>query len=342
MTEAEKKKPGKKSLISFFFKISIAVGIITWLIFKNYQKILFSLSQIKYEWFILAFGLYVIHLFAGAWRWHMLMKAQNIKIGFRETFSLLMQGFFFSLVIPGGAIGGDVAKAGFLISRTPKGDRLKGVFTILIDRIIGMIALFSFAGFLGIISYGFLKGLGGALELTVYALLSGCFIGLCSVFILLFHRQLEKIGPISWLLAFGDRYSKGALSNMMKALDVFRSKKKVLILCLIISIVFVHMNIAVVIICIGKGLGVQNVPGKLLFLSATLGNAAGAIPVTPSGLGTRDLVLKNLLEAVGVKQQAATIPLIYDVIVIICSLSGSVFFLLKKNRINKPDSLAYL
>ena len=55
-----------------------------------------------------------------------------------------MQGYFFSLVIPGGAIGGDVAKMGLLARRSQPGSRAEGVFTVVMDRVIGMIALFAF------------------------------------------------------------------------------------------------------------------------------------------------------------------------------------------------------
>jgi cysteinyl-tRNA synthetase len=43
-----------------------------------------------------------------------------------------------------------VVKATFLVQRTPKGNKLTGTFTILIDRIIGMISLFSLAGIAGL------------------------------------------------------------------------------------------------------------------------------------------------------------------------------------------------
>ena len=48
-------------------------------------------------------------------------------------------------MIPGGAIGGDVVKMGVLSKRTSPGAKMEGAFTILIDRIVAMIALFALA-----------------------------------------------------------------------------------------------------------------------------------------------------------------------------------------------------
>ena len=53
-----------------------------------------------------------------------------------------MQGVFFTLFIPGGAVGGDLVKAGIVGKRAPDGQKFNGVFSILIDRICGMIGLF--------------------------------------------------------------------------------------------------------------------------------------------------------------------------------------------------------
>ena len=47
--------------------------------------------------------------------------------------------------MPGGAIGGDVIRGGFLSVRFPKGSKFDGVFTIIMDRFTGMIGIFLMA-----------------------------------------------------------------------------------------------------------------------------------------------------------------------------------------------------
>lgn len=312
----------------------MAAVIIGWLIRTHHEGFLVALKKFDFLWLIPALILYLSHLIVAGWRWHLLLRIQKIDIKFKETFSLLMQGFFFSLVLPGGALGGDVVKAAFLASKTPRGAKLKGVFTILIDRMVGMIALFFIAGTIGVISYNFLKSLGGLMELVRYALMLGCIGGLLCATILFFHRRLEKIKPVFCLLALADKYSKGFLYKLIDAMDDFRSSYKTLLLCILISAVFIHLNLGIVVYCLARGAGAANVSSKLCILAASLGNVAGTIPGPPSGVGTRDIVIKGLLSAGKVAEgRAVAIPIIFTAIILFFNLTGGVFFIFSKKKI---------
>lgn len=346
VSELAKKKTTLQDILLFVLRIGIAAGIIYWMICgkdekgnSNYTLLLNALEGFNYIWLIPAAVLYAIHLLAGAFRWNMLLKVQNVHVTFFEALSLSMQGFFFSLVLPGGAIGGDVVKAAFLVKRTPKGNKLIGTFTILIDRIIGMISLFSLAGVAGLVSYQFLKNVSGFMTLIVYALLFGCITGVGSAIVLFFHRQLEKIPGVSPLLGFGDRISKGAVSKLTEAMDSFRSAWKTLVYAMIISVLLIHLMLSIVVYCLAGGLGVEKVAPETYVLSTTLANAAAAIPATPSGVGTRDLVLKKIFEAAGVAEgQALAIALLFTSVILIFNLAGGLFFIFSKSHKSKKQT----
>ena len=328
-----KKKTSVKDVLMFILRMSIAVGIIYWMVSRNYEQLVKALQGFNYIWLIPAATLYTVHLLAGAFRWRMLLKVQQIHITFFEALSLSMQGFFFSLVLPGGAIGGDVVKAAFLVKRTPKGNKLTGTFTILIDRIIGMISLFTVAGIAGLVSYQFLKNVTGFMTLIVYALLFGCAIGIGSAIVLFFHRQLEKIPGVSQLLNFGDRITHGAVSKLTGAMDSFRSAWGTLIYTLLISVFLIHLMLAGVVFCISCGVGIDKLAPESYVLSTTLANAAAAIPATPSGVGTRDIVMKKIFVAAGVTDgQAVAIALLFTSIVLIFNLLGGLFFIFSKSH----------
>lgn len=337
MTSEISEKPvmGKiRKIFWFLMRVLLAAAIIVWLIRTHHRDFLRALKEFNLLWLIPALVLYLVHLIVAAWRWHLLLGIQKININFEETFSLLMQGFFFSLVLPGGALGGDVVKAAFLASKTPKGAKLKGVFTILIDRVVGMIALFSVAGIIGLISYNFLKSLGGLMELVRYALVLGCIGGLLCAAMLFFHRRLEKIKPVFFLLALADKYSKGALYRLIDAMDDFRNSYKTLLWCILISAIFIHLNLGIVVYCLARGTGAANVSSELSILAASLGNVAGTIPGPPSGVGTRDIVIKGLLSAGKVAEgQAVAIPIIFTAIILFFNLAGGVFFVFSRKKI---------
>ena len=126
-------------------KTGLAVAIIWWLISKHYDTFVDNLSNINYWWIIPAALAHVSHMFVCSWRWYKLALVLGIEITFTEAVALTMKGYFFSLVIPGGAIGGDVAKIGFLNKHTAEDAKAEGVFSILMDRMTGMAAMFSLA-----------------------------------------------------------------------------------------------------------------------------------------------------------------------------------------------------
>ena len=329
--------PKIKSLFWLLSKMLLAAGIISWLVYKNYDDLSTAVLKISPPWLIAAAILYGIHMCAGAWRWQILLKVQKINLSFYEALSLTLQGVFFSLVIPGGAIGGDFAKAGFNASRTRKGEKLKGIFTILIDRVIGMIALFSLAGVVGAMSFSFLRSLSGYMEIILYALIAGCFLGLISAAALFLHRTLEKISLVKWILDHVDRLSKGALHNLMDAMDEFKSSYRSLIFCFIISLFLVHLLLAVVVYLIGHGSGADNLTYPFSILATSMANTVGALPITPSGVGTRDYVMMKLLDAKGITEQSTLIPLTFTAIFLTYSLIGGLIFAISRKH-KKDDS----
>ena len=324
-----------KKFLIFAFQISLAVAIIVWMISKNKEQVLSAFDHFNFLWLIPALICYATHIFVGAWRWRMLLKVQKIHISFFDSLSLTMQGFFFSLVLPGGALGGDVVKAAFLIKKTPKGNKLIGSFTILVDRIIGMSSLFALAAITTIFSYEALENLTGFSVFFVYLLILGCISGLGAAVVLFFHDKLDIIPGFKPLLRFGDKMSKNALSRLINAIDSYRSAWKNILLALIVSIIFVHGMIASVIFCISGGLDADKASPATYILATSIANAAACVPATQSGIGTRDYVLQTILCSGGIqKAKAITIALIFTAIILVFNLSGGLFFAFSKLNID--------
>ena len=126
-----------KKFFWFFVKLAIAGGIVAYLAFKNPTEIIDGFRSFNYIWLVPALLFYLLHMLVCAWRWHRLTRILGVRLSGFEALSLTMQGYFFSLVIPGGAIGGDVVKMGVLSKRTRPGAKMEGAFTILMDRIVG-------------------------------------------------------------------------------------------------------------------------------------------------------------------------------------------------------------
>lgn len=314
-------------------KLAFTGAIFYFLIRGNQGRLIASLKDVEPGWLSLSFALFVVYLLASAWRWWALLKVQKIKVGFGETFSMYMQGLFFSLFLPGGSLGGDLVRAGFVMSRMPKGGRLEGMFTILVDRVIGMMGLFTLVIVSTLACLPFILHSGEKIQLIIFFLAGAALCGLIAGTSLYFHRTIEKIRIINFFLKIADRVSKGKLQRMMAALDLYHERYWTLCKCLFVSFVFVHLNYTLVAMCLARGLLVRGVAPKIYLLTVSMANTASIVPITPGGFGTRDFIINEILKNSGVPEgEALALPILLSGIILSCNLLGGLFFLFNKRR----------
>jgi glycosyltransferase 2 family protein len=331
--EEHKKTSAVKSLIFFVLRIAIAGGIVYWLISVHYDEFVKVMNHIDLKWLIVAAFFNLIVYLASALRWLLLLKIQKIPITFFEAFSLTMQGTFFSLVIPGGSLGGDLVKTGFLLSRTPKGRRLEATSTIFMDRFLGMFGQFSIGIIMTCLCIPLIRRLDYAVEATILLIIMISIIGLLAGIAIINHRKLEKIRFYSWMVGVGNKLTKGYVDRIAEILDVYRDAHKILYKCIFIGAVFIQLNMALILFFISKGIHSATIAVKPLILGVSLGNTAGLLPITPSGIGTRDLVVKSILTAGGFSQgDSVAVPLLFSAFLILFSVFGGLFFIFKKSK----------
>jgi len=95
------------------------------------------------RWLALGFGFYCLTQLAGVVRWQVLLRAQGIVISWVRAAQLFMIGVFFSLFLFG-VTGGDVVKIYCIVKEAP-GKKATAFFSVLIDRIVGLLALLTLA-----------------------------------------------------------------------------------------------------------------------------------------------------------------------------------------------------
>ena len=329
-----------KKTILFILKLGIVAGVVYLLVLRNPQEIVSCFRSFDLKWLVPAFGIYVFHMLICAWRWFRLTHVLQVKLGIWEAVSLSLPGYFFSLVIPGGAIGGDVVKMGVLAKRTPTGAKMEGAFTILMDRIIGMIALFLLALILLFPAYGLLCliPIPGVTDSARWCWLPAtvigavCCSGLAASTVIFFHRRVEKFAPVGFLMKKADERTHGMVSRMTAAADVYRRSWCELCKLVLLSIVGVHLMTVVPLGCILYGLNVEFSP-LVLVTAVTVGNIVGLIPIFPSGVGGRDVTIIGILTAGGIAApDARTAQLLYTLIVLSANLIGGIFFLFDPGR----------
>ena len=82
-----------------------------------------------------------------------------------------------------------------------------------------------------------------------------------------------------------------------------------------------------------NGDGEENLHTTTIITSVMIGNTAGLVPITPSGVGTRDSVVKTLLMAGGVSPgNASVMPIIFTMIILAFNALGGIFFIFHSHK----------
>ena len=334
-----KTSPAFKKYLVFTLKTLLAVGIIAFL-FRKPGKIVACFRHFDLRYLAPALACYGAHILVCAWRWRELAKIVGVRLRPIEAVSLTFQGNLFSLVIPGGAIGGDVVKMGAVTRRSATGSKAVGAFTVLMDRIVGMIALFSLELAILVPSIPLLMRVSvsemeltpGMKKLGILLLALLAVAGLTASCVIFFHRLIEKIPLFGALMRRSDKMTHGTVSRLTAATDTYSASWRHLVVLVAASIFFVHLMTVAPMCFLLSGLGVRYRIFDVV-VAVVVGNIIGLIPLFPGGFGGRDVAAITLLAAAGVApDDAKTAQLIYTVMILFFSLGGAAFLICDPGR----------
>ena len=134
------------------FLLALAFSLLGLVIWQNRDKI-GEVFRHRLDLRLLGLGLliYQISLLISYVRWCMLLRVIEPGFKLRDTMLLGCIGFVFGMVIPG-PVGGDFIKAAYLVRMQIK--RTQAIASMLIDRIVGLLGLFSLAAGAGVLAWG--------------------------------------------------------------------------------------------------------------------------------------------------------------------------------------------
>ena len=333
-----------QTAIRLIFAIAIIGGLI-WFRREQLQK---CLNSFNFFFVIPSILFYLLTNLISSWRWCKLANLQNFDISLVESFSLTMQGNFFSLVIPGGAIGGDVAKMGLLAKRSRPGTRGEAVFSVFMDRVVGMLALFALAIALLLIFFTeisavkipYFTATPIQMKLLTAGLILLCLTGIAAGIAIFFHKTLRKIPGVGILMDWLDARFNNLVSRVTAMADLYAKYPGKMIWLVIVSILFIHLFSALPLcfLIAGTGTALDFHQILLIITAATIGNIAGVIPFTPGGIGLRDLTAIAILSVVGISQGTGeTAQLMSTGLGVILNLCGGLFFAFDGGRTSNAE-----
>ncbi len=316
-----------KSFILTLLKIFIAALLIGYLLqsgqldFRSFNMFLESpllLLAVVVGWIVVVLGL-------GSLRWWFLLRGVGIDTDYLRVVQLNMVGLFFNSTIPG-AVGGDIIKAVYVMRDQKAQTKTPSMLTIVLDRVVGLIALFVIAGVAVSFEFRRLVAMPALVPLIVF-IYAICFCSLC-LFLILFSRETWIERRIA---AFFAPYESGVMKipkSIFESLLVYKERPASLVAALLISIV---LQSAVMFFFLYLSARLNGVVPELSTFAAIypIGILVTALPLAPAGVGVGHVAFDQLYKLVGMENGANVFNL-YVLLQIVFNLAGVIPYLFMK------------
>jgi glycosyltransferase 2 family protein len=130
-------------------------GALMWYALRNldFTRILTELQAARWEWVLLSVAVTIPGYFSRAWRWKMQIDAAGQRSGFWATYHAMMVGYLANLVLPR---AGEVVRC-TVLARTAGVPVKVGLGTVITERVIDVLMLFSLTGLLLLLEFEHLQ-----------------------------------------------------------------------------------------------------------------------------------------------------------------------------------------
>ncbi len=230
----------------------------------------------------------------GGLRWRHALRVQGLAIGVAEVLRVSFVAHFFNAFLLG-STGGDVVKA-WCAARWTRERRAEAAVSVLVDRLVGTLALLVFAAAMVPMAWRAPDGTALFLAHASYpglALLVLAMATLATVLVLVaFYTDWLAPGRRAWRLL--QRLPMGeSVARALAACRLFGRNPRYMLVSAAYSLA---INVAIVgtFAAIASGLGLE-VPQRVLWFVVPAVVCVAALPVTPSGLGVREHLMVSLL-----------------------------------------------
>lgn len=317
--------------IGLIFRAAVSLLFI-WLVARsaNWGNVWANVRSMDARWLAIAFLVFMPTILIVSWRWRLLLGVHGIHLRYWRVLELNMIGQFFSAFLIG-TTGGDFVKI-FYVARAVPHHKAAVAFTVVVDRVIGMVAMLLFGVLLSFTQLHLLLSLpftrlftgifylfavGGAIA-PVGATFAPHFLKRPAIRD--FFRKLPLASRASTVFAAYERTAHSVGRNMVALL------------------VSIPSNICIVLMgyCILRAMHLQ--PPLLAFCSIlTIVNLLIALPISIAGIGVREKLFTTFLALVGIGTDVAvTFSLTFFVLNLVWSLLGGAFYHLYRHETHTP------
>jgi len=319
-------------------QVILPLAIVGWLLYRVVEKqpeaiATLRTGDVRYPLLGIAFVLIVgCHLLSMV-RWYVLLRGADVRVRIWDTFRLGFIGQLMTFVAPG-QVGGDLFKAVF-IAREQPGQRTVAVASILVDRAFGLY------GLLVVTSVALLASNLGAtnpwvamVARMVYTLtaLGGVVIAVLLIPGVAKNRWLKRLEQLPQIGA--------SIEQLTEALRLYQNRLPTLLMAGTMSVA-IHASMAIAVYCVAFGIYQQMPTFYEHCVISPLAGVAGALPLTPGGLGTYELALSYLYDILSPPDHVGrgiVVSLVVRVCLILVAGVGVAFYFSSRAEIEEANT----
>jgi len=311
------------SLIINTALVALAFGLLGLVIWRNGDEIRKVFSR-RLDLGLLGWALavYLTGMVGTFVRWFFLVRVIEPKFKFRATMLLGSIGMVFNLVIPG-AVGGDLIKAAYLVRMRIR--KTQAIASMVIDRILGLLALFVLAAIAGGFAWRLAQGDVRKLIVAAWlAVIMGVLV-LAAIFAQVLSRLFPRFEPGHSRLGL-------VVAELREMSTTYRGRLDVVMACLSLSI-FIHALNVLAFYLVGLMLfPVMRTTLAQHFLMVPLTLFTMAVPLPFGALGLSEGVSEQLFKLVG-HPNGALAMMGFRVLMYVGGLCGACVYMAKLKEV---------
>jgi uncharacterized protein (TIRG00374 family) len=274
-------------------------------------------------WLVIPVGL-------GSFRWFKLLRGAKVRVSYLRALQLQMVGLFFNTAMPG-AVSGDLVKAVYVVRDQRGQGRTSAALAIILDRVVGLMGLFTVAG---IASIAYLRSLSANPVLIPMAyLVFVSWIGMLSFLTVVFYPHKAGRDPFERLLSRKPWLLKRVFALVLKvyhALRAYRDHPRELLVAWGVSVVIQACGVAYYWYTTVELTG-QAPEFSQFVIVLPFGMIATVIPIAPGGLGVGHVAFDKLFSLIGLNGGAN----VFNVIALgqlVLNLTGIIPYLFMRRK----------
>lgn len=309
-----------RNRLAFLLKAAVSLGLLA-LLYRRINLADLGRTLAAVDGGILAalFGLLAVNTVLSAWKWRILLLADDIRVPLPRLVASYLVGSFFNLFLPS-SIGGDVYRV--MDVGRHSAQTVRSLAAVFADRLTGFIALVLFGALFSALYHERLPDPRLALlPVAVFVLLAGGLALICQQRLLFWGLRITRLDRFAAIRRF--------LEKFLGAFQAYGRSPRTVVQAMAVSFIF-QFTVIVCIHLLARALG-ADIPFAYVCLVVPIITLAEALPISIFGLGIRDGAYAYFFIHAGLaREQALAMALLYVLVNALYASTGGLVFLLRR------------